>query len=66
MRCPPRSLTLEASPAAPPVAGEKAHMNIQSVALRALWHRGLVAAVVVVAALVTMASARPTASPAAR
>jgi len=41
-------------------------MNVQSVALRSLWHRGLVAAVVVVAALVAMASARPAASPAAR
>lgn len=41
-------------------------MNVQSVALRALWHRGLVAAVVVVAALLTMASARSAAIPAAR
>jgi hypothetical protein len=37
-------------------------MNVQSVALRALWHRGLMAAVVVVAAVVTVVSARPAAS----
>ena len=49
-----------------PVAGERASMNVQSVALRALWRRGLVVAVVVVAALVAMASVRPAASPAAR
>ena len=41
-------------------------MNVQSVALRALWHRGLVAAVVVVAALLAMASARSAAFPTAR
>ena len=41
-------------------------MNVQSVALRALWHRGVVAAVVVVAAFATVASTRATASPAAR
>jgi hypothetical protein len=41
-------------------------MNVQSVALRALWHRGVLAAVVVVAALLTVASTRPAAPTAAR
>lgn len=34
-------------------------MTVQSAALRALWQRGAVAAVLVIAALVTAASARP-------
>ena len=34
-------------------------MNLQSVALRALWHRGAVAALVVIAALLTVTSTRP-------
>jgi hypothetical protein len=34
-------------------------MTVQSVALRALWHRGVVAAIVVVVAVVTAASTRP-------
>jgi hypothetical protein len=47
----------------PPDIGEGAPMNVQSVALRALWHRGALAAVVaVVATLVTVATARPAAS----
>jgi hypothetical protein len=37
-------------------------MTVQSAALRALWQRGAVAAVLVVAALVTAASARPLAA----
>jgi hypothetical protein len=43
-------------------------MTVQSAALRALWQRGAVAAVLVVAVLVTAASARPFAAkpPAAR
>ena len=44
-------------------------MTVQSAALRALWQRGAVAALLVVAALVTVASARPvvaTATTAAR
>jgi hypothetical protein len=38
-------------------------MTVQSAALRALWQRGAVAAVLVVAALMTAASARPVAAP---
>jgi hypothetical protein len=34
-------------------------MTVQSVALRALWHRGVVAAIVLIAAIVTAASTRP-------
>jgi hypothetical protein len=38
-------------------------MTVQSAALRALWQRGAVAVVLVVAALVTAASTRPVAAP---
>jgi hypothetical protein len=37
-------------------------MTVQSAALRALWHRGVVAGVVLVAALVTLVSIRPSAA----
>ena len=37
-------------------------MTVQSAALRALWQRGAVAAIVVLAAVVTAASARPSAA----
>jgi hypothetical protein len=37
-------------------------MTVQGVALRALWHRGLVAAIVVVVAVATAASVRPAAA----
>jgi hypothetical protein len=36
-------------------------MTVQSVALRALWQRGVVAAIVVAVAVATAASARPAA-----
>jgi hypothetical protein len=38
-------------------------MTVQSAALRALWQRGAVAAALVIATLVTAASARPVAAP---
>ena len=38
-------------------------MTVQGAALRALWHRGALAAVLVVAALVTAASARRAPTP---
>jgi hypothetical protein len=38
-------------------------MTVQSAALRALWQRGALAALLVIAALVTAASARPVAVP---
>jgi hypothetical protein len=41
-------------------------MTVQSAVLRALWQRGAVTAVVVVAALVAAASARPAAATASR
>jgi len=36
-------------------------MTVQSVALRALWHRGVVAAIVLFVAIATAASTRPAA-----
>jgi hypothetical protein len=37
-------------------------MNVQSAALRALWRRGAMAAVIVAAAIATAASTRPAAA----